>query len=251
MHRNLWKCRSTSEDHSGILSPGRRGTDRALAPTRGLIVACRQCRAVTFVLAALLGLPLVAQADEPADSKLREASDASVPANPAPNPLKSESPTEGKAPPASAQVGVAKDPQKERAKDPSREADTHSAGGDDLRWLLGVNPGTKRVDLPHMPAMSLRGFIKPDGAKPLALLEVAEANRVFLVQVGTEIPITVAGRIAPAGHGELSGLDDPSKTPVAVTRGGEQSQIILKVLKISEEGVVVEAGLLAQTMIIR
>ena len=138
-------------------------------------------------------------------------------------------------------------------KDGPKDSDTKPADGEDLRTLIGVNPvGLKRVDVPRMPAMTLRGFIQPRGQPPLALLEIAELNRVFLVKVGTEIPINVAGRVTPVGRGELSGLNTQNKqnAPVARTNEG-QSQIILKVLKVSGEGVTVEAGLLAQTIIIR
>jgi hypothetical protein len=137
--------------------------------------------------------------------------------------------------------------------DAPRADEPKPSGGGDLRELIGVNPvGLKRVDVPRMPAMSLKGFVRMKGQEPMALLEIAELNRVFLVQVGTEIPITVAGRVAPVGRSELSGLAGASKAPAAQIRQSEgQSQIILKVLRVSGEGVTVEAGLLAQTIIIR
>jgi hypothetical protein len=141
---------------------------------------------------------------------------------------------------------------KDVPKDPPKESEP-KAPEEDLRNLIGVNPvGLKRVDVPRMPAMSLRGFIQPRGQPPLALLEIAEMNRVFLVKVGTEIPITVPGRVAPIGRAELSGLNAPNKTAAPATRSTDgQSQIILKVLKVSSEGVTVEAGLLAQTIVIK
>jgi len=128
-----------------------------------------------------------------------------------------------------------------------------TAGGEDLRSLLGVNPvGLKRVDIPRMPALALRGYVEPRGQVPQALLEIAELNRVFLIQVGTEIPITIPGRLSPVGHTELTGLNDAAKPAADAARQGEgQSQIILKVLKITSQGVTVEAGLLGQTIIIR
>ena len=140
------------------------------------------------------------------------------------------------------------------ATDTSKASDTApvTAGGDDLRSLIGVNPGLKRAEIPQIPAMSLRGFIQPHDRLPQALLEITELNRVFLVQEGTEIPITVAGRVSPVGRDELTGLG------VAKPAGGNtgpdaqgQSQIILTVVRITGEGVTVKAGLLAQTIIIR
>ena len=127
--------------------------------------------------------------------------------------------------------------------------------GDDLRSLIGVNPGLKRAEIPRLPAMSLRGFVQPHGGPPQALLEISELNRVFLVQEGTEIPITVAGSISPVGRAELTGLGRqrlPAKAPTPQAHDAQgQSQIILTVVKISNEGVTVKAGLMAQTMIIR
>jgi hypothetical protein len=127
-----------------------------------------------------------------------------------------------------------------------------AGGGDDLRALIGVNPGLKRAEIPRLPAMSLRGFVQPHGGPPQALLEISELNRVFLVQEGTEIPITVAGRVSPVGRAELTGLG-AAKTggSDAAADAQGQSQIILTVVKISNEGVTVKAGLMAQTMIIR
>lgn len=136
---------------------------------------------------------------------------------------------------------------------PSREPEPSATGGSDLRALIGVNPvGLKRTEVPRLPAMTLRGFIQPQGHPASALLEISELNRVFVVQVGTEIPITVAGRINPVGRGELTGLNGAQRPaqPQGNANDG-QSQVILKVLKITSEGVTVEAGLLAQTIIIR
>ena len=147
------------------------------------------------------------------------------------------------------------DPAKTPGKDAPAENEPRPADGSDLRTLIGVNPvGLKRVEVPRMPAMSLRGFVKTSGQPPLALLEITDLNRVFLVKVGTEIPLTIAGRISPIGRNELTGLGGPGRTPAAPANAGdgrEQSQIILKVLKVSGEGVTVEAGLLAQTIVIR
>ena len=86
----------------------------------------------------------------------------------------------------------------------------------------------------------------------MALLEIGELNRTFLVQVGTEIPITIAGRISPLGRSELTGLGGAIKASgIRANEGEGQSQIVLKVIKVTGEGVTVEAGLLAQTIIIR
>jgi hypothetical protein len=79
-------------------------------------------------------------------------------------------------------------------------------------------------------------------------------NRVFLVQKGTEIPVMVQGRLSPLGRNELTGLAGSGDASSAAGRNdnaNEQSQIILEVLKVTNEGVTVKAGLLAQTIIIR
>ena len=162
-------------------------------------------------------------------------------------PLAAAEPAEAPKPPADPPAPLAATPP---AAAPARQADSA-----DLRTLIGVNPvGLKRVDIPRMPTMSLRGFVQPHGGLAVALLEIAELNRIFLVQVGTEIPILVPGRISPVGRAELTGLISPGKFPTTQPRspeGKEQSQIVLKVLKVSNEGVLVEAGLLGQTIIIR
>jgi hypothetical protein len=138
------------------------------------------------------------------------------------------------------------------ATEPSLSPD---AGSEDLRSLIGVNPtGLRHVDVPQVPSMALRGYIQ-QGNRAMALLELTDLKRIFLVQEGTEIPVTVSGTVTPTGHGELTGLDDLSKpndnqnnnAPAQQT----QSQIILKVLRISDEGVTVTAGMERQTIIIR
>jgi len=135
---------------------------------------------------------------------------------------------------------------------PSRATDAQPAKGD-LRELIGVNPaGLKRVELPRIPTMTVRGYINANGRGPTALLEITELNRVFLVHEGTEIPIMVQGRITPLGRSELTGLVDQARPAnSAGENAGEQSQIILTVLKVSNEGVTVKAGLNSQTLIIR
>jgi len=136
----------------------------------------------------------------------------------------------------------------------SKPPETTAAGGsgDDLRSLIGVNPGLKRAEIPRLPVMSVRGFIQQQGRPTLALLEISELNRVFLVAEGTKIPITVAGRVTPVGRAELTGLGTAKPTgPETGTDAQSQSQIILTVEKVTSEGVTVNAGLLAQTMIIR
>jgi hypothetical protein len=106
--------------------------------------------------------------------------------------------------------------------------------------------------MPHLPAMSLRGFIQPRGRTPMALLEIKDLDRQFLVQAGTEIPITVSGRVTPIGRDELSGLPGQAKaTGTAITTSDIQSQIIMKVIKVSSEGVTIETGLMAQSIIVR
>lgn len=131
--------------------------------------------------------------------------------------------------------------------------ETRPAASNDLRDLLGVNPGMKRADLTKLPTMSLRGFVKREGQPPIALLEIAELNRDFLVQAGTEIPITVQGRVTAMGHSELTGLAAPNKPQAAPAPAdnSQESQIILRVLKVSSDGVVVETGLQDQTITVR
>ena len=135
--------------------------------------------------------------------------------------------------------------QKNSEKEPQPQA------GTDLRSLIGVNAGgAKRTEGPRLPVMSLRGFVKPHGQSPLALIEIAEFNRTFLVQVGSEIPITIASRLLSAGREELTGLSGSSKSGPARS-ADSQSQIILKVTKVNSEGVTVEAEQLGQVLIIR
>ena len=142
----------------------------------------------------------------------------------------------------------------------SRDAETHPTTGKDLRDIIGIKTGElSRVEVPRLPAMSLRGFVKPRNGSALALLEIAESSapnsaRTFLVKVGTEIPVTVSGSVAPIGRGELSGLNGAPNTPAQPPRpesSSEQSQIILHVIKVTAEGVIVEAGLLDRTITIR
>ena len=126
----------------------------------------------------------------------------------------------------------------------------------DLRDLIGINHDFTRVEMGNMPEMSMRGFIQPGNpAKlPTALLEIKQMKRLFLVQEGTEIPVMVTGRVTPVARNELSGLHGDAKaaaTPSPASDSQQQSQIILKVVKVSAEGVIVKAGLQAQTIIIR
>ena len=125
----------------------------------------------------------------------------------------------------------------------------------DLRQLMGVvNPeGIKRVEVPEIPNMALRGFIKPHDGEPVALLELTDRKELIFVQKGTQIPITVSGHVQAIGHSELSGLDDGSRVPGTVnpvSSGPEQSQIILEVTNLTAEGVTVTAGQERQSIII-
>jgi len=164
--------------------------------------------------------------------------------------LAAEPPEQPKPAPAPAPVPTS--PAPEAAKPAPDAPPPRGLGGGDLRALIGVNTGgLKRVEVPaKLPAMTLRGFLQPSGQPAIALLELAELKRIFVVQVGTEIPITIAGRAVAAGHGELTGLGGTKVEAPTVDPSG-QTQIILKVLKVSNEGVTVEAGLLAQTIVIR
>lgn len=87
----------------------------------------------------------------------------------------------------------------------------------------------------------------------MALLQIGDAHKVYLVQKGTEISITVAGDVTPVGKNELTGLPGPkgSDTPAeAAPKGAQESLVILKVQKITNEGVILETGL-AQTLTVR
>jgi hypothetical protein len=123
---------------------------------------------------------------------------------------------------------------------------------EDLRQLIGVRaPGIAPVELPKLPAMSLRGFVKTADDGTVALLEVTDLNRIFLVKEGTEIPITVQGRISPINQSELTGLGQSATPAPQPDESSAQSQIILKIIKVSDEGVIVQAGLNNQTIVIR
>jgi hypothetical protein len=123
---------------------------------------------------------------------------------------------------------------------------------DDLRQLIGVHaPGIAPVELPKLPVMSLHGYIKAAGDNSYALLEVVDLNRIFIVKEGTEIPITVQGRISPINQSELTGLGQSSTPTNNPDTTAGQSLIILKIIKVSEEGVLVQAGLSNQTIIIK
>jgi hypothetical protein len=135
----------------------------------------------------------------------------------------------------------------------AKPAATGSSDAESLKQLIGVNPsGLKRADLPKLPVMSLSGFVKPHDGPARALLQIADLNRTFLVEEGTEIPITVAGHISPIGRSELVGLNQTAAPPAQSNNDANtQSQIILKVVRVSDEGVTVEAGLIDQTIIVR
>jgi hypothetical protein len=128
----------------------------------------------------------------------------------------------------------------------------------DLRTAIGVNPnGPKSVEVPKVPAMAVVGFVQPQNRPPMALLELADKQdsglkRIYLVKVGTEIPVTVSGRISPVGRGELTGLSDAARPAAPVQRddSGEETQIILTVTNVTQDGVTVKAGLLAKTIVV-
>jgi hypothetical protein len=131
-----------------------------------------------------------------------------------------------------------------------------SSEAQSLKQLIGVTPaGLQPVELQKLPVMSLRGFVQPsDGGQPRALLEINELDRSFLVQVGTEIPVTMQGRLSPIGHNELTGLPQAggeAAPPPPQQQDAGQSQIILKVLRVTPQGVTVRAGLIDQTIVIR
>jgi hypothetical protein len=128
----------------------------------------------------------------------------------------------------------------------------------DLRTAIGVNPnGPKLVEVPKVPAMSVVGYVQPHNRPPMALLELADKQdaalkHIYLVKVGTEIPVTISGRIFPVGRGELTGLSDAARPSAPVQRddAGEETQIILTVTNVTQDGVTVKAGLLAKTIVV-
>jgi len=123
---------------------------------------------------------------------------------------------------------------------------------DSLKTLIGVNSsGVRPQDLPKLPAMSLCGFVQPRNGTAWALLRIEDLNRTFLVQQGTEIPVTVQGRVSPIGRSELVGLGPSAAAPPPAQDNNAQSQIIFKVTRVSDEGVTVEAGLIDQTIVVR
>lgn len=133
---------------------------------------------------------------------------------------------------------------------PSRPAEP----AEDLRALIGVQlSGRRHVEVPKLPPISVQGYVHADGGDPMALLQIGDAHKVYLVQKGTEISITVAGDVTPVGKNELTGLPGPkgSDTPAeAAPKGAQESLVILKVQKITNEGVILETGL-AQTLTVR
>lgn len=160
-------------------------------------------------------------------------------------------------PPTTRPAAVAKPAAKPAAARPAPQPSAPppaTTEADDLRMAIGINPtGLRRVDVPRVPSMTMRGYVQPRGSEPMALLEITESNRIYLVQKGTQIPVTVTGKVSPIGHAELTGLSDAAKPAAAPSPADdkEQSQIILKVVGVSREGVTVETGTLAQTMVIR
>jgi hypothetical protein len=121
-----------------------------------------------------------------------------------------------------------------------------------LKELIGVSgPGFKGVDLPKLPAMSLSGFVLLPDNTARALLNIEDLNRTFLVQIGTKIPITVQGRVSPIGRSELTGLGQSPSAAAPADTTNTQSQIILEVVDINDQGVTVKAGLIDQTIVVR
>src|SRR5580704_14327914 len=176
-------------------------------------------RLSSFIRCMLATAPTVVLGFSLAVSAAETTPEAPKPAPSAPEPVAAPKPPQDET-----IVNAGKNPGKEPDKEGPRELQSQAPGGADLRALIGVNPvGLKRAEVPRLPTMSLRGFVRPHGQQPLALLEMAELNRIFLVQVGTEIPITVAGRLSPVGRGELTGLAKAPAAPVRATEG--QSQI--------------------------
>jgi hypothetical protein len=135
---------------------------------------------------------------------------------------------------------------------------TTQQSSEDLRTAIGVNPnGPKAVDVPEVPEMSVVGFVQPHDRQAMALLELADKRgsdlkRIYLVKVGTEIPVTISGHVTPIGHNELTGLSDAARpAPVRSDNdSGQETQIILTVTRVTPDGVTVKAGLLSKTIVV-
>lgn len=139
-----------------------------------------------------------------------------------------------------------------RASDAAPSQAVGSVG--DLRTLLGVQlSGHRHVEVPKLPPISVQGYVHADGGEQMALLQIGDARRVYLVKKNTEIPITVAGNVTPVGKNELTGLPGPKGSDIpadAAPKGAQESVVILKVLQITTGGVILETGL-AETLTVR
>lgn len=124
----------------------------------------------------------------------------------------------------------------------------------DLRALIGVQlSGRRHVEVPKLPSISVQGYVHADGLEPMVLLQIGDGHKVYLVQRGTEIPIIVAGDVTPVGRNELTGLPGSKGTDTpaeATSKGAQESVVILKVQRITKEGVILDTGL-AQTLTVR
>lgn len=141
---------------------------------------------------------------------------------------------------------------------PERDADPSPLPPDnraeDLRPLLGVQlSGHRRVELPKLPPITIQGFVRANGGEPMALLEIGDTHRAYLVQKGSEISINVPGDVTPQGKNELTGLPGPKgseTTADAPPKDTRETSVILKVVQITNEGVILETDL-AQTLTVR
>ena len=105
--------------------------------------------------------------------------------------------------------------------------------------------------------MSVVGFVQPHDRPAITLLELADkrgsdVKRIYLVKVGTEIPVTISGRVTPIGHNELTGLSDAARPAPArpIDDANQETQIILTVTRVTQDGVTVKAGLLSKTIVV-
>jgi hypothetical protein len=167
------------------------------------------------------------KSDGKADPKAQPKSDAapeakSAPVEPAPKP--SEKPAVGRA---------------------DKNGVDAPGNGDDKdrlkRLAFGAGAGVQKVEPPQLPVMSLRGYIRSNGRPPAALLEIKDVGR-YVVREGDHIPVMVNMVYSPAGPPD-------AKAARPETRGTRQ--ILLLVKSVSAEGVVLETGVLAQTLVIR
>jgi hypothetical protein len=134
-------------------------------------------------------------------------------------------------------------------------------GGSLRDRILGpVGGGPPRVEVVRLPEMSMKGYLEVVGRNPVALLQIQGIAQPVRVRKGDLIPVVVVGRIVsanplparpPVSGGGASGRETPASVAPGSPAAGEQTQVYLKVLEVTAEGVTVEAELLSQRLMIR